>query len=635
MVVALALFAALAQLAVGREHAEALCPGRTSLKGYGHVDVVPTGWDNVSVRENGNVVTHMDGRAYFADKCQDGVYDHRDYLALNLLGKTLRYTVDLSGAGCGCNSALYLTSMKQNSNKSTCGDYYCDANSVCGVKCAEIDIQEANMYAWHSTLHTAEDRNGLGAGIGGGGAGWNGPRTWDESEYGPEGRCIDTSKPVDVAVSFPMDSEGVLRAMVVKLSQKGSPCPLELNLGGYKGMKDVSEALEAGMTPIVSYWNSGNMMWLDGEGMDHHGPCHKDRPNQCADELHFSNFAVEDYEPPQEEVVTDVEEPGPAFDGASVWQVPSATSAMPSPTWTPWMPPSTSTTPAWTPAPSGAPEASTPAPSGAPVAPSGAPVTPSPMSKLQAALFKHAPSVEVVNDICHSYISKIGCGWTWVNSCPGQKLGSGGLAQDDGSVGYKCCCAYEMWKENFYANVDVAISDSEEDDDTLPRLCAASYGTEVGETVCCGQEGFVNSKARICPKSAPTCIGYVHGRSSRWGTCQVAEEWQQCGGKRNGEDWWGPTSCMEGFVCSEFAHDYAQCVKKENAHYIMMKSALFRAFVPLVVEGRPAPMRLLAAVSLALVAAVAVARRSFRRHAYDGRDFRGHIQVELHEPVDV
>jgi len=606
MAVVLALFAALVQVAAGRE--QAVCPGHASLKGYGHVEVVPTGWDNVSVGENGNVVTHMNGRAYFADKCQDGHYDHRDYLALNLLGKTLRYTVDLNGAGCGCNSALYLTSMNQNSEKSTCGDYYCDANAVCGVKCAEIDIQEANMYSWHSTLHTAEDRNGLGAGIGGGGAGWNGPRTWDESEYGPEGRCIDTSKPVDVAVSFPTDSEGMLRSMDVKLSQKGSPCPLELHLGGYKGMKEVSEALQAGMTPIVSYWKAKDMMWLDGEGVDHQGPCHKDRPNQCVDQLQFSNFVVEEYEPPKEEVVTDAEEAEPAFDGAAVWQVPSVTSAKPS----------TSAAPAWTPGPSAAPVID-------------------PMSKLRKTLFNRAPSVEVVNEICHNYISKIGCGWTWVNSCPGQALGSDGYANDDGSVGYKCCCAYEMWKEMMDSGAE--ISASQEDDDTQPKLCAASYDTEVGESVCCGQEGFVKSKAHICPKAAPTCIGYAHnGTNSRWGTCQVAEPWQQCGGKRNGEDWWGPTSCTEGFVCSEFAHDYAQCVKKENAHYIMIKNALFRAFGPLVVEGRPAPTRL-AAATLALVAAVAPAlvalRRWSRRHAYGSLNFERHIQVELHEPVDV
>jgi len=278
------------------------CPGKLNVKGYGPVEVIPTGWlskgatTNVSVREENHLIPHMGTRSYFAESCSAGTYKAEDYLGLNLLGKTMRYTTDLSKATCGCNVALYLVSMKQNKHRSECNDFYCDANNVCGESCAEIDIQEANQHAWHSTLHTSQDHSGLGGGYGGG-AGWNGPRDWSSDKYAPGGQCIDTSAPFDVDVSFPISDTGALNAMQVTLSQKGHSCPLSVRLADYPGMASLSEALRVGMTPVVSYWSSNDMLWMDGKGDDGHGPCATDDKASCSKSVKFYDFSIEDIVP--------------------------------------------------------------------------------------------------------------------------------------------------------------------------------------------------------------------------------------------------------------------------------------------------------------------------------------------------
>lgn len=48
----------------------------------------------------------------------------------------------------------YMTAMPVSNNPTKCGDYYCDANNVCGEYCTEMDVQEANNrgmcgVGWH------------------------------------------------------------------------------------------------------------------------------------------------------------------------------------------------------------------------------------------------------------------------------------------------------------------------------------------------------------------------------------------------------------------------------------------------------------------------------------------------------
>ena len=82
------------------------------------------------------------------------------YKMLELAGKTLSFTLDVSGVGCGCDASVYLVAMQQ---PNLFGPNYCDIQSVDGsVACTEIDLFEGNRMAVQSTLHT---RTGHGADV--------------------------------------------------------------------------------------------------------------------------------------------------------------------------------------------------------------------------------------------------------------------------------------------------------------------------------------------------------------------------------------------------------------------------------------------------------------------------------------
>jgi hypothetical protein len=243
--------------------------------------------------------TRTSGRAYFSSSCNDdGSYDNNLYSALQLLDSTISYTVDLSGAACGCNSAFYLTSMRQNTDKSTCDDYYCDANSVCDVMCTEIDIQEANVGSWLTTAHMGADPSGQAVGYGGGGSEWSGPRDFDSTQYGPSSKAtINTLKPFEVSASFPT-TNGVLSSIDMSLEQSGNVLSFSLEsytFSGTNGFVELTTALQQGMTPIVSYWSSNDMQWLDGTGSDGQGACAQDVPADCGSTTSFSDISVTPY----------------------------------------------------------------------------------------------------------------------------------------------------------------------------------------------------------------------------------------------------------------------------------------------------------------------------------------------------
>jgi len=95
------------------------------------------------------------------------------------------------------------------------------------------------------------------------------------------------------------------------LSQARSSCNLTAKMDMYTwgtrdGMSELSEAMEDGVTPVVSYWRDDTLQWLDGLGKDGNGPCVVDAPAACPMSMMLSNFAIADHEMPMAALKPDV-----------------------------------------------------------------------------------------------------------------------------------------------------------------------------------------------------------------------------------------------------------------------------------------------------------------------------------------
>ena len=109
--------------------------------------------------------------------------------------------------------------------------------------------------------HTALDTVGSTVGYGGNSElGY----AFGSEEYGPGSATIDTMQPIQVSASFPYDAgSGLVTGIDMTLSQEGRTLSFSLDAASYgDGFVELTEALEAGMTPVVSYWTSTDMNWL-------------------------------------------------------------------------------------------------------------------------------------------------------------------------------------------------------------------------------------------------------------------------------------------------------------------------------------------------------------------------------------
>eukprot|EP00419_Tripos_fusus_P046316 CAMPEP_0172833952 /NCGR_PEP_ID=MMETSP1075-20121228/24717_1 /TAXON_ID=2916 /ORGANISM="Ceratium fusus, Strain PA161109" /LENGTH=450 /DNA_ID=CAMNT_0013676783 /DNA_START=101 /DNA_END=1450 /DNA_ORIENTATION=- len=268
------------------------CIGPLNVEGQRRLWLIQAGADTpgktsapVTVRECNSVAVPMTGRAYFGDACTPShapFYSPQLYANILFSGQAFSYTVDVSAADCGCIVALYLVSMRHNHDEpGSCGsDYYCDANTVCGVACDEYDVMEASKYAFHATAHSRSDRSGLGSGLGGQATGLN------VKDYHPGSECIDTDRPFQVEAYFPPGN-----MMVITLSQHGRDCTPQAFGVRYPG---IDASLMRGMTPVISYWSAPDTGWFDGPAYTPDAPsmCATSKPSKCGRVAHFSDFKV-------------------------------------------------------------------------------------------------------------------------------------------------------------------------------------------------------------------------------------------------------------------------------------------------------------------------------------------------------
>jgi len=224
-----------------------------------------------------------DSRAYLIGSHENGSLRWADlkYAKLKLLNKTLRWTVDVSNVGCGCNAALYLVAM---SSPLPSEANYCDINTA--QPCLEIDLFEGNAKALAATLHTTTTKacdgtcNKWGCSndfkdLRKNGVTWSlqdlvgGERHTEHTQYGRSALTINTNWPFEVSALF--DGDG---RMSIRLKQAGkemelySPYNAHIcqDLVSAEAHSATKTALEQGVVLITSLWSAegDGMAWLDG-----------------------------------------------------------------------------------------------------------------------------------------------------------------------------------------------------------------------------------------------------------------------------------------------------------------------------------------------------------------------------------
>lgn len=186
----------------------------------------------------------------------------------SLMDKSLEYTVDLNGAGCGCNSAIYTISMP-HAGLGAGNDWYCDANNVGGQACPEFDLSEMNSNTHKTVMHgcaTPWKEENCDK--------WGPPASTFNGRTFQRGADIDSTRPFTVKHTFTWTQ------VVTTITQNGRAVSRTMNgLNTEMGMphlkgrpNGMSEALRDGQVIAISFWGNEDMSWLDGCNPPNGGP---------------------------------------------------------------------------------------------------------------------------------------------------------------------------------------------------------------------------------------------------------------------------------------------------------------------------------------------------------------------------
>jgi len=212
---------------------------------------------------------------------------------VDVLGKTVSWTVDLSNVPCGLNATFYSVVLEQ-------GEGYRDACATF-PSTTELDYMEANRYAWHTTLHRGKNDCGSAPPIGYGGTISDSRylfkdlvgNTPTNALYGPgDTYQINTLLPFNASISFQTESDVLVRVMV-KLGQGDHAIGQSFDHTNeeYPGwLENVGKEIVDRNVWVWSLW-TGNLNWLESP------PCGRGSSPRCTNtscQYTISEFKVND-----------------------------------------------------------------------------------------------------------------------------------------------------------------------------------------------------------------------------------------------------------------------------------------------------------------------------------------------------